>query len=347
MPAYIWTIIVSLLGLLLLKTTFVIKAQHVTSITALSFLSSVVSIHQTVLLAKREIQRSNRLTVISLILQLAGISICFFMLNISNAFAYIYSSFIAYFITAVYSFALAHTHIRFKNFSKDFSWQELKESFKYGLLFQLTEILQLLNLRYYFFQLGIQQGPQYLGVYSVGIALLEAVWIIPRSISSVHYVSTSNSDELQKELQRTISLVKLSFAISAVGLFVVFCVPSSLIVYVFGEEFKQVKHSIRFLFPGIWVYNFMIVVSSFYFGIGRYLPLIVSNAIGSLVLMVLSYFLLPPYVISGAGLAASVSFGAASLVLFLQFIVTNKIPLRQFLYNAEDWQRFKNLINRF
>lgn len=343
-PAYIWTAFISIVGFAFLQSTFLIKANHVTSITVLSFLSSVISIHQTVLFAKKEIQKANRLTVVSLALQLTGILFCFYQLGISNAFAYIYASLAAYTLTAIYSFDLARTHIRFADFRKDFSWTELKESFRYGLLFQFTEILQLLNLRYYFFQLGIQQGAQYLGVYSVGIALLEAVWIIPRSISSVHYVSTSNSVEVQKELQRTINLVKLSIAISAVGLFFIFCIPSSAIVYVFGDGFKQVKHSIRFLFPGILVYNFLLVVSSFYYGIGKYRPLILANATGAIALIILSYFLLPPYVISGAGLAASVSFSIASFVLFVQFVITYKISLSQFVYTKHDWKRFVALV---
>lgn len=346
-PAYLWTVLVSIAGFVFLQSTFLIKAHHVTGITVLSFLSSIISIHQTVLLAKKQINVSNRLTVLSLALQLAGILACFYLFDISDAFAYIYASLAAYLITAVYSFTLAHQHIRFTDFRKDFTWKELKESFRYGLLYQFTEILQLLNLRYYFFQLGIQQGVQYLGVYSVGIALLEAVWIIPRSISSVHYVSTSNSVEVERELQRTINLIKLSMAVSAVGLLVIFCIPSSAIVYVFGDGFKQVKHSIRFLFPGILVYNFLIVVSSFYYGIGKYVPLIIANIVGAVSLIILSYFLLPPYVISGASLAATVSFSIASFVLFVQFVISYKISLSKFIYTKQDWERFVALVKNF
>ena len=87
----------------------------------------------------------------------------------------------------------------------------------------------------------------------------------------------------------------------------------------------------RFLFPGILVYSIPIVISSFYFGIGKYKPLIVANAVGALTLIIFSFILIPKYVMSGAGLAASISFAVASLSLFVFFVIEPKITLSAFL----------------
>jgi O-antigen/teichoic acid export membrane protein len=161
----------------------------------------------------------------------------------------------------------------------------------------------------------------------VGISILEAVWIIPRSIATVHYTATANSGQVKEEALRTAGLLKWGFGLSALALLVIYAVPSQVYVFVFGHGFADVKHSIRFLFPGILVYSLLLVVSSFYFGIGQYKPLIAANAVGAASLIGFSFLLLPTYVMSGAGLAATLSFTAATAVLLVWFMAEQKIPV--------------------
>ena len=329
-PAYGWSVIMALLGFVFLRCTSIIHANHIPSLAVLSVLSSFINIHQTILLAKKKISSANLVTVVSLLLQVTGVLFCFYFLRINDAYAYIYASLAAYFVTALVSFFLIKHWVHFSAFKKDFSWAELKQSFRYGLLYQLVEILQLLNLRYYFFQLGLQQGIQYLGIYSIGISVLETVWIIPRSIATVHYVSTSNSEEIKHNAQRTAQLVTVSFVLSAVALLIIYLSPSKVYVYVFGQGFSSVKHSIRFLFPGILIYSVPLVISSFYFGIGKYKPLLLANTTGVVTLIIFSFILIPKYVMSGAGLAATISFAVTSLVLFVCFVVEQKIQFNHF-----------------
>jgi O-antigen/teichoic acid export membrane protein len=337
-PAYIWSAIIALAGYTFLKQTTLIHANHIPSVALLSFLSSVITIHQTVLLAKRQIINSNIVQIIPLLLQVAGVLFCFYFLRITDAYAYIYASLIAYLFAMLASFMLIRRQVRFTQFFSDFSLKELRLSFEYGLLYQLVEILQLLNLRYYFYQLGLQEGIQYLGIYSIGVSILEAVWIIPRSISTVHYVSTANSPEVKNEAERTIQLVKTSLLLGAIILILLWFVPSSVFVFVFGEGFRDVKHSVRFLFPGILVYSLAIVISSFYFGIGKYKQLIISYLAGFITLLLCSKVLIPKYVMSGAGLAATISFIVASLILFVFFQYDNKIRISRFAFSKSDLQ---------
>ncbi|MBP6731602.1 MAG: hypothetical protein KA149_06055 [Chitinophagales bacterium] len=326
-PAYAWSTVTALLGFVLLRYTNLIHANHIPSLAALSVLSAFINIHQTILLAKQKINNANLVMLLSLLLKVTGVLFCFYFLNIRDAYAYIYAALFAYSVTAVTSFFLVKHWVHFTAFRQHFSWAELQQSFRYGVLYQLVEILQLLNLRYYFYQLGLQQGIQYLGIYSIGISILEAVWIIPRSIATVHYTATSNSKEIANEATRTAGLIKWSVLLSAAALLVIYLVPSQVYVFVFGPGFTDVKHSMRFLFPGVLIYGVLLVISSFYFGIGQYKPLIIANALGVVTLIGFSFILIPQYVMSGAGLAASVSFAAATLTLFAWFMAEQKVPV--------------------
>ncbi len=335
-PAYLWSVVVAVIGFILLKSSFIIQAQHVTSIAVLSLLYSFITIHQTILLAKKQITNSNLIQILSLLIQSAGIIFCFYFLRINSSFAYIYATLAAYSFTALFSFFLIKDIVPFKNFLKDFSLRELNVSFRFGFLYQLVEILQLLNLRYYFFQLGIQEGSAYLGIYSIGIAVLEAVWLIPRSMSTVQYVSTSNNEKVKEEAARIVQLVKVGVIFSGIVLLLISLIPPSVYIYIFGEGFRYTRHSMRFLFPGILIYTPAIIIGSFYLGTGKYRPLIISNLAGFISIVILGYFLIPQYVMTGAGLAASISFAVASVILFIFFVADNKIHLSQFMPTRSD-----------
>jgi O-antigen/teichoic acid export membrane protein len=345
-PAYIWSIVVAILGFILLKSTHAIQINHVTSITILSLLYSFVTIHQTILLAKKQITNANLVQIVALLIQATGIILCFYILRINSAFAYIYASLAAYSFTAILSFFLIKRIVPFSNFLKDFTWSELKTSFRYGMLYQSVEVLQLLNLRYYFFHLGIQEGPAYLGIYSIGIAILEAVWLIPRSMSTVQYVATSNSQKIKEERERTVQLIKAGFILSGIVLFLISLIPPSVYIFAFGEGFRFTRHSMRFLYPGILIYNFTIVIGSFYLGIGKYKPLMITHTLGFITLAILSYFLLPIYVMTGAGLAATISFTIASLFLLIYFVRDNNVSPSKFWISKKDVQSFIHAVTR-
>lgn len=346
LPAYFWSVLIAVAGFVFLKLTNIIHAYHVPSIVLLSFFSAVISIHQTVLLGRKQISHSNIIQLIPLLLQLAGVLFCFYFMHISDAYAYIYASLVAYAITMVISFFLVKKHVRFRVSEDFFSAKELKSSFRFGLLFQLVEILQLLNLRYYFYQLSLQQGSKYLGIFSIGISILESVWIIPRSIATVHYVNTANSADLKREAERALRLFKISFALCTAALFVIWLVPSQAYAFIFGPGFSDVKHSIRFLFPGILVYSFPLVISSFYLGTGKYKSLIISNLAGFSSLLIFSWLLIPRYVMSGAGLAATLSFTVSAIVLLPLFLKDTGFRYADLLINQNDWQLFKQALKR-
>ncbi|MCW5906914.1 MAG: polysaccharide biosynthesis C-terminal domain-containing protein [Chitinophagales bacterium] len=318
-PAYLWSVLVSLVALAFLYWFPTFPVSMAVPVAAIGLLSSLAGIHQTVLLAKKEINKSNFISLLPLALQTAGVLLCFYVLDVHDVNAYIYASLAAYAIAGIFSGVYIRNYVGRLQVSLSEVTAELVKLFQHGFMYQLVEILQLLNLRYYFFQLGLQQGNKYLGIYSIGISILESVWLIPRSMATVHYVSTSNTTEIEKEKTRTIRLAQISFIACGAALLLIWLVPNEVYVYVFGKGFSDVKHSVRFLYPGIWVYSVWHVLGSYYFGTGNYKPLLLSNLAGVVVLMVSSAFLIPQYVMSGAGLAATLSFAAATGLLVFYF----------------------------
>lgn len=330
LPAYCWSVVITLVGYVLLKTDLVNDIQYPEYILVIGFLSSIITIHQTLLFAHQKVQSANWLTLVPLFIQVPLLIWLYRQTSLHPTLVFIYSMLPAYLFTFTLSGVLTFRVVPFREIVAKFSWVEVFDTFKNGITFQLIEILQLLNLRLYFYQLGLQQGAKYLGVFSVGISVLEAVWIIPRSIATVNYINASNSYKIGEEVERVISLLKITLLLSAIGLGVIYVCPTEWYGYVFGDGFAYVKHGVRFLFPGIWIYSALLVMSSFYLGTGRHKPLIVAHGLGVIVLLIASYWLIPPYVLSGAGLAATLSFTAATLLICAHFVWENRITWHKF-----------------
>lgn len=323
-PAYLWALVIGLVAFVLLAALPFYTPSLAAYIALIALVTSVLNVHHTVLMAKQQIGKANLLTLTLLSIQTIGVLLCFYLFNVHDSYAYIYSAIAAHGIAIIVSIPLLLPYWRLVRFSSLSISTELKNLFAHGFYYQLVEVLQLLNLRYYFFQLGLQQGNKYLGIYSIGISILESVWLIPRSIATVHYVSTANSDEIKRERHRTIQLAGYSLILCTLALAAIWFVPAEMYSYVFGHGFGDVRHSIRYLFPGILIYSLWIVVSSFYFGTGNYKPLLVSSLAGVVALALFSAFLIPKYVMSGAGLAASLSFFTATIVLLVYFVYTKQ-----------------------
>lgn len=324
LPAYLWSMAVALMGYVVLSITPICPPALILPVTMLGLLSSLTGIHQSLLMARQQIYSANTLTVIPLLFQMCGLYFCFYQWNINGADAFIYSAIAGYIFTSFYGLWLSKPDFKHEQQGHSQSVM-LQEQLRHGLKFQLVEVLQLLNLRYYFFQLGLQQGAQYLGIFSIGISVLEAVWIIPRSMAAVNYVETSTAKK--RDTEHTVFLLKLNTLLVVVALLLIFIVPNHLYVRIFGNGFADVKHSMRFLYPGILLYSFHFIMSSYFLGRGQYGPLLMANTIGVLTLVISASFLIPVYVMSGAGLSATLSFAAATVLLFLFFVQKSKETL--------------------
>lgn len=315
LPAYVWALITALLGVCILWLADIIPSSYIVPVAIISLLNSLLAVHQNILLARQKIIAYNFLNLFPIAIQAACLLFLFYVTEYNSVDAFVYASYAAYGFTLVFSFVQVNDEIPFKDIKPDALSNTFSFIVTHGLQYQLVEILQLLNLRFYFYVLTKQQGAAYLGIYSVGISILEAVWLLSRSSQVVNYSNTANLPDKQKNADATLKLLKTSMLLSGIALCVIALVPSQVYVFIFGEGFSQLRHSVRLLYPGIWIYNIMLVLSSLYMGMGKYKPLIIANAAGAVTMILCSYLLVPQFVMTGAGLAATISFAVASAVI--------------------------------
>jgi O-antigen/teichoic acid export membrane protein len=344
-PAYIWTILVAGISYVLFRYFAVFTWRRSANICIISVLSSLVNINIAVLLAKRQIRQYNILNLLPVLITFIGLLLCILIYHIDSIYGYLYPLYAAYIVSLIVSFYFVKGHISMR--LSDGIFDDMDTALKYGVGYQIFELLQLLNFRFYFILLYHIQGPSDLGLFSIGVSVLEAVWILGRSVFVIHYSDFSNSDDQAVAVRQTVRYIKIVFVVSIILLALIAGCPSSVYGFVFGDSFAGVKYLVKWLFPGVLMYSTVLVIQSVYLGRASYGRLIFAQLFSLLFSVALCYLWIPRYFYSGASAAASVSYITCAVIMLFFFIRDYKIRLTDFLISRADIDFINNVFNSY
>ena len=319
LQAYLWIFFVAAA----LGVVFRIYDQTIPSV--FLFIAAILvgfsAFYSSVFIGNQQIKYYNLITVVQPIF-LIGAMLFFYYLVDNSYFAYFYGMIVSYaLIFVICKILTGKTH---EKISYHLDKSVMKDTFMYGWQIELGNLLQFLNYRLSFYFLHYFLGTDAVGVFSVGIALSEAIWIVSRSISLVLYsnvVKQGNTEDSRKE---TNSTAKYSFFISFLCLVFVLCLPKQIFTFVFGEGFEGVKQIILILSPGILAIAVSNVHGHYFSALGKAKIWILKSGIGVIVTVGLSFWLIPTLQITGACIVNASSYIASSVVLFWLFYGKNK-----------------------
>lgn len=344
-PAYIWTVLVAGVSYVLFRHYEVFTWRRSLNICILSVMSSVTNINAAVLLAKQEIRRYNVVNLMPVFMTMIGLLIGITVYESDSIYGYLYPLLGSYFISVFISFFYVRKYLSLRSSTGVFD--DIDTALKYGVGYQIFELLQLLNFRLYFFLLYHIQGPSDLGLFSIGVSMLEVVWIFGRSVFVIHYSDFSNSNNRVAAVRQTLLYVKLVILFSVVLLALIALCPSSVYGFVFGNSFSDVKYLVKWLFPGVMMYIAALVIQSIYMSRASYGRLIFAQLFSLICSVALCYLWIPHYYYSGASAAASVSYIVCSVIMLAFFIIDYKIPLSKFLISSADIDFINNVLKSY
>jgi len=326
-PSYLWSIAVFAFSFIAIKFIRSEIQEYALHVSLLALINSITGAHQVVLMSRSKYHKHNILVFAPVILNFIFLASSFYIFNQKNIHSFFASMYFASSLTLLLSLYFIRNLPDAKRFN--FSIQNFKTVISSGIRYQAAELLQLLHLRLYFFLLTShsENGLYNLGVYSVGISILEAIWIVSRGVATMNYAATVKSPSASF----TLKYLRITLLISAVGLLAIFAIPTSWYAYIFGSGFTYVKYSVKYLFPGIGLYCFVLVLGSYMLGIEKYSTMIAIHIVGIAVSSGLCIAWIPEYEMSGAGLAATVSFAIAALLSIIAFISETKVGVAEII----------------
>ena len=318
LQAYLWVFIVSaILGVIF----------HLYDHTTPSLFLFIVAVllgftafHSSVFIGNQQIGHYNLITLIQPLF-LLGVMLLFYY--------FIEKSYFAYFYGMIASYALVFVICRIltgktqEKFVYRLDKSVIKDIFLYGWQIELGNFLQFLNYRLSFYFLNFFLGTASVGIFSVGIALSEAIWIVSRSISLVLYSNVVKQGDTEDSRRETNITAKYSFFISLLCLVCIICLPGQVFTFVFGEGFEGVKQVILMLSPGILAIAVSNVYGHYFSALGKTKIWLLKSVFGVIVTIGLSFWLIPTLHIPGACIVNVSSYMVSSAVLFWFFYKKN------------------------
>lgn len=319
--AYIWVVLVSMIATLLFAGYNVSKTLTI-PLFVISTLLGLIAFHSAVFIGDQQIFNYNLIAFLQPLLLLIGILVLYFIAPSLGYYSYFYAQLISLFILLIISVVIRRR--RFDKVAFDFDTKVIKDSFHFGWQVELSSLLQFLNYRFSMYALERLSDLGKVGIFSIGVQVMEAIWIFSKSISLVQYSNVLKLGDTLKARKTTEKMSFVSFMISIFCILIAVSLPEYVYTYIFGADFVGLKKVILILSPGTLAIAVSNVFGNYFSAIGKLDVLIYKSAIGLFFTVVLALLLIPKFNIIGAATVNTVSYIVSSLVIMIVYLVHRK-----------------------
>lgn len=315
--SYAWVFVVSIFAFFILEAFHVFETKYLLHIILLSAISSVSSVHASLLLGQQRIKAFN---LVQILVPLLTFSTCVGQWFVDRQLDYIVALYVSYLVALLTSCVAVWRFFPLQEqekVSQKMIWQRL---FKLGFYNQLAHVLQLLSFRASYYILEQFHGTSAVGVFSNASSITESIWLIATSISLWQYATISNAQDQQYTIQITEKLSRFGMLAAFFGVGFFLLLPADFYRYVFGSDFGGLQLLMCALAPGVWIFTYALVVGHYFSGHGRYGVNALASGMGLVFSLLASFIFIPTYGAIGAALAASISYTTTSLVVLRYFL---------------------------
>ena len=175
------------------------------------------------------------------------------------------------------------------------------------------------------------------GLYGLGVGIVEKIWLLPEAIGIVLFARVSNVGEGESS-KVTPVICRLSILVSAIIGMILFSSANYIVPVVYGKEFKGAAQPLLVLLPGVVAMTVFLILNGHLTGQGK-AKVTLYVFTGSLILNIgLNIIWIPLFGITGAALASTVSYSLGAFCLGVAFVRMNGIGLASiFLPTKRDF----------
>ena len=210
----------------------------------------------------------------------------------------------------------------------------------------LCSIFHFLSCRIDFWIVEYYNGSKDLGIYSLGVNLVQMLWILPQAISVI-LLSYSGDSDKHKSYNNTNTLSRIAFtAIISVAIFLFFTIDFFM-VHLFGKEYSYSAFIFKILLVGVVPFSITTILSSHFAGSGQIKINLYCSLIGFLSCLILDFILVPKFGMTGAAIASCIAFILSTAFIIAIYITKTKGKLLDLvLIKSKDVTMIKHKINQ-
>ncbi|AXF55312.1 flippase [Salicibibacter kimchii] len=297
-----------------------------------------------VLQGNQKIGSINVSELIRFIVNLSGVIILVWLLNL-DVFGAVLVQFLMAFIVVIYSAFIIKqiTTIRF-----NFDTQILKSLFSKGVTFALALFILTLNYRVDIIFLEHMTNSEQVGIYSVGTTLAELIWQLPAAIGLVLFARSANSRSSKSAIFRAVKLLRFSFNALFFLCLLFWALAPLAIDILYGQDFSESSNVIRLLLPGVLA---MVIVKILHpdlaargfplYSFWVFLSPLIFNTI-------LNFIFIPEYGYIGAAITSTVTYIIGSVCFLIVYAKKENIKLNDMIIlKKDDYKDIASMIKKF
>ncbi|WP_022821858.1 lipopolysaccharide biosynthesis protein [Hymenobacter norwichensis] len=319
LPAYGWATVVCLMGTGAVALVREVPLSYLGHLLALALLQAFLSINTSLLLGRRQEAAYNRLAAGQVALLAGGLLLAFAVLNQRVVPVYYYASYLAYSVPLLLSLRPLWRQPDRRRRGGRRLRATVRELARHSRGAHFSNILAFANYRLSYYFVAHFADARAVGILSVGVALTEAIWLIPRSTALVQYVDLIHAGKAAASIASAMRVSRLTVlsTIGAVG--VLALLPPAVLAAVFGPEFGAARPVILLLAPGSIIMAFQILCSSYFAGLAQYRINNTASVLGLLMTIIACSLLIPRFGIQGAAVASTLSYTVSTAFLLYHF----------------------------
>ena len=336
LPAYGWALVVSATGAAAVYLLRPVSPEYVLHLGAVTLVQVLLSINVFLLLGRQRERAYNVLTTAQAALLAGALALAFGPLRWPTVAAYYYANYVAYGLPWLISIAML---LRLPD-----AWgsrgarrrASARELARHSRGAHLSNLLSFANYRFGYYAVAYLADARAVGILSVGVALAEAIWLIPRSTALIQYVALVNATDKRGQTYAALRGSRLTLLATALAVLGLAAVPAAWLAAVFGPEFGAARGVILALAPGVFINGAGMQASTYFSGTARYGVNNRAALLGLAVTVPVCLVLVPQLGMVGAALGMSVSYAASVGYLFWHYRQAMNAGWRDLLPGWDD-----------
>jgi len=141
--------------------------------------------------------------------------------------------------------------------------------FKMGIIYSLALLILNLNYRLGILILAQMSSASEVGIYTVGVGIVEMIWVIPAVLTKVNFTYSALANDIYEHAQKTAKLLRIVLLVGTVACTALFFTVHRLVELIYGAEYLRSATVIQVLLPGVWGLLIFKVLNSDLAGRGR------------------------------------------------------------------------------
>jgi O-antigen/teichoic acid export membrane protein len=213
-----------------------------------------------------------------------------------------------------------------------------QEFVRRGVVYALALFILSLNYRLDVLIMERISTAKDVGVYSVGVAVAEMLWLLPAALTTVNFARSAAAADAQAHAQKTALMLRLVLWGGLLPVAVLYLLAPWLIPLIYGGAYADSGLVVRGILPGVWMGLIFKVLNSDLAGRGRPEAALWVYALAVAVNVALNLWWIPLYGAVGSAWASSVSYSLGALIFAAAYARLSRVPLADlFLPRVKDF----------